>query len=370
MSWDVAIVGAGPAGLAAALEARRVGCSVVVLERHTLPVDKACGEGLMPSGLAALQRLGVRARIPSDDCSPFEAIRWIQEDGRFVEGELPPPGGLGIRRVALGAALVAVAREVGVDLREGTTLRSHAIDATGVSLQTDSGELRAKLLVAADGLHSPLRKAERLERPHTGPSRFGLRQHFAVRPWAPRVEVHFTTGAEAYVTPAGTGRIGIALLWEDGAFPGRLGFDEILARFPLLAEKVRGAAPDSEPRGAGPLRQDVSGRVKDRFVLLGDAAGYVDAITGEGLTLGFDAARALAKVLPEALALGATAAALRPYEVSVSAAFDTYARISSRLVWLARHPALRRALLNRLIEHPSWFERALRSAAQAQISRA
>jgi len=262
VTWDVAIVGGGPAGLAAALEARRVGCSVVVLERQSLPVDKACGEGLMPSGLAALERLGVRERIPAADCSPFAAIRYVQEDGRFVEGRLPAPGGLGIRRVALAQAMSARAREQGVELREGTALRAHAIDQDGVTLHTDSGPLRAKLLVAADGLNSPLRKSMQLEKRHYGPVRFGLRQHFAIKPWGARVEVHFTAGAEAYVTPAGAERIGIAFLWEDGSLSGRVGFDHLLARFPALAERVKGATVDSEPRGAGPLRHDVVSRSK------------------------------------------------------------------------------------------------------------
>lgn len=363
MTWDVAIVGGGPSGLAAALEARRVGCSVVVLERHELPADKACGEGLLPAGLAALDRLGVRSRIAADDCAPFEAIRYVQEDGRFVEGRLPAPGGLGIRRLALSTALADQAREAGVELLEGSALRSHAIDADGVTLQTDHRELRAHLLVAADGLHSALRKAEGLEVAHDGPVRFGLRQHFAIEPWGPRVEAHFTAGLEAYVTPAGPRRIGVAFLWEDGVLPGKLSFSQLLAYFPALAQKLAGAPPDSDPRGAGPLRHDVSRRVKDRFVLLGDAAGYVDAITGEGLSLGFTAAATLAQVLPQALAAGATAASLEPYERAVAAAFDGYARLAGRLVWIARRPWLRRLIINRLIAHPSWFEQGLHSAA-------
>ncbi len=365
MIWDVAIVGAGPAGLAAAIEARRAGCSVVVLERHSIPVDKACGEGLMPQGLAALERMGVRAKIPEEDCSPFSAIRYVQEDGRFVEGRLPAPGGLGIRRVALAQAMADRAREAGVDLYEGSALRSHTIDDDAVTLQTDAREVRAQLLVAADGLHSPLRKAEGLEVPHRGAVRFGLRQHFAVVPWAPRVEVHFAAGAEAYVTPAGARRVGIAFLWEDGAIAGKVAFSELLARFPALAQKLKGAAPDSEVRGAGPLRHDVARRVKNRFVLLGDAAGYVDAITGEGLCLGFAAAAAFGAVLPAALAAKATAASLAPYERAVSKAFNSYARLASRLIWIARRPWLRRVVINRLIENPTWFEWGLQEAAAA-----
>ncbi len=365
MIWDVAIVGGGPAGLAAALEARRAGCSVVVLERHPLPVDKACGEGLMPAGLAALERLGVRARIAADDCAPFDAIRYVQEDGRYVEGRLPVPGGLGIRRLALATAMVEAARDAGVELLEGSALRSHTFEPGGVRLDTDSRELEARLLVAADGLHSPLRKAEQMEVPHTGAVRFGLRQHFVGTPWGPRVEVHFANGAEAYITPAGKNRIGVAFLWEDGALPGKVGFPELLARFPAIAEKLRDATPDSEVRGAGPLRHDVPRRVKDRFVLLGDSAGYLDAITGEGLTLGFSAAAALGKNLPDALAANATAASLQPYERAVAADFDAYATQAARLVWVARRPWLRRFVLNQLISHPRWFESGLQHVAAA-----
>ncbi len=361
MIWDVAIVGAGPAGLAAALEARGVGCSVVMLERRGVPVDKACGEGLMPAGLAALERLGIRARIPAADCAMFTTIRYVQENGRFVDGRLPAPGGLGIRRVALARAMAGRARELGVHLIDDCELRAHAIDDDGVTLLAGGRELRARLLVAADGLHSPLRRAERLEGPQSGPIRFGVRQHFAMAPWGHRVEVHFAAGAEAYVTPAGTRRIGVAFLWEGRKGLEKVGFGSLLERFPVLAAQLKDAPVESEPRGAGPLRHDVPRRVKDRFVLLGDAAGYVDAITGEGLSLGFAAAAALAAVLPNALATGATADSLQPYELSVARAFAAYSRRTGALLWLARRPRLRRMLIDRLSAHPSWFEWLLRN---------
>ena len=359
MIFDVAIVGGGPAGLAAALEAHRAGCSVVVLERQSSPVDKACGEGLMPSGLTLLEKLGVRAKIPADECSAFTSIRYVQEDGSAVEGRLPAPGGLGIRRVALARAMADRVREVGITLHEDSAVRSHEIDDAGVTLQTDARELRARLLVAADGLHSPLRKAEGMEVPHDGPVRYGLRQHFALKPWAPRVEVHFPDGAEAYLTPDAAKRLGVAFLGEQGAVR-KASFPELLARFPRVAALLGNAPADSEVRGAGPLRHDVPVRVKDRFVLLGDAAGYVDAITGEGLSLAFQAAAALGAVLPSALP-DARAHALKPYEDAVGAAFTQYAALASQLVWVARRPWLRRFVLNRLVAHPAWFDRALQA---------
>ena len=356
--FDIGVAGGGPAGLALAIEASGLGLSTVVLERQAFPVDKACGEGVMPAGLSALDRLGVLEHLDRDECAPFRAIAWIQEDGRTVVGQLPGRGGLGIRRLGLHRAMVDRARAAGVTLLEETALRSHAIDDTGVSLRCDSGEHRVKVLVAADGLHSQLRKAEGLEVAASGPRRFGLRQHLKAA-WAPRVEVHFAPGVEAYVTPAGRERVGVAFLWTDGALPVKAEFGTLLAHFPALNEVLGGAPVLSEARGAGPLLQRVKKRVKDRFVLLGDAAGYVDAITGEGLSLGFSAAHLLAELLPEAVRRSGAASALAAYERVMERAFRRYAWLAGSLVWVAGRPSLRRFALNRLSDAPAFFTWAL-----------
>lgn len=366
MRFDVAIVGGGPAGLAAGIEARQRGLTAVVLERQAFPVDKACGEGLMPGGLVALERLGVLPLLDRGECWPFEAIRYVQEDGRFVDGRLPAPGGLVIRRLALSHAMVDRARAVGVDVREKTGVRAHVIAADGVRLTTDAGDLEASLLVAADGLHSPLRRAEGLELAAHGPTRHGLRRHFAIAPWGHRVEVHFAAGAEAYVSPSGPNRVGLVFLWQEGAFAEKASFEGLLAKFPALAERVRGAPFLSEARGAGPLRQEVSRRTKARFVLLGDAAGYVDAITGEGLMLAFESARALGETLQAAVQAG-TVESLAPYERAVARAFAPYARLAGGLVWAAGRPRLRRFLVNRLIASRGLFTWALARAVSPTL---
>lgn len=362
MTSDLAIVGGGPAGLAVAVEAALRGFSATVFERRAGPVDKACGEGLMPAGLAALERLGVLSLLDRAETAAFTSITWVQEDGRSVVGRLPAPGGLGVRRLALAAAMQRRARELGVTVHGGCQVRSHRLDPDGVTLATDAGEVRARLLVAADGLHSPLRHAEGLDRPWSGPRRFGLRRHVAMRPWSSSVEVHFTPGVEAYVTPAGTHRVGLAFLWEDGQVPAPASYEKLLARFPRLRARLADAPWDSEPRGAGPFRQSATRRTKDRFVLVGDAAGYVDAITGEGLSLAFAGAAALAQALPAALAQGACASSLAPYERAMSHAFARYARVAGLLVWTARRPALRRFVVDRFIAAPRLFEWALAHA--------
>jgi flavin-dependent dehydrogenase len=131
----------------------------------------------------------------------------------------------------------------------------------------------------------------------------------------------------------------------------------MLARFPLLKEQLGGAPPDSKAVGAGSLLQRVHGSVRGRLVLLGDAAGYVDAITGEGLSLAFDQARVLGALLPGALA---EPRELQAYEVASRRAFRGYARLASSLVAMARRPALRRVALDRLIANPALFAFALR----------
>ena len=356
MIWDVAIVGGGPGGLGAAIELRSRGCSVIVLDRQRGPVDKACGEGLMPAGLAALRSWEVR--IPPAETGRFTAIRYVQEDGRHVEAPLPAPGGLGVRRLALHQAMAARVASAGAEVLEACTVSGHRQTHDGVELDTEAGMIRAKLVVAADGLHSPLRKAAGLEdEAGSGPRRFGLRQHFALQPWGERVEVHYADGLEAYVTPAGANRVGIAFLWEDGRVAPPISFDAMLARFPVLKQQLERAPADSKPIGAGPLLQRVHGMVRGRLVLLGDAAGYVDAITGEGLSLAFDQAKLLGRLVKGALS---EPRELSEYERESKRAFSAYARLASGLVAMARRPALRRAAINRLIANPSLFAFALR----------
>ncbi|MDC0713066.1 NAD(P)/FAD-dependent oxidoreductase [Stigmatella sp. ncwal1] len=357
-TYDVAIAGGGPAGLAVAITAAQRGLATVVLERASLPVDKACGEGLMPAGLEVLERLGARALLDDSGCSPFVGIRYVQEDGSTAEGLLPAPGGLGVRRVSLVSALGERARAVGVELRERTVVQSHRRTGTGLELETSEGAVSARFLVAADGLGSPLRRAEGLEVEVTGARRFGLRQHFKVAPWTPFVEVHFASGVEAYVTPAGPGRVGLAFLWENGSLE-HVSFEGLLARFPTLVERLGSAEPDSKARGAGPLERLARARVADRFALVGDAAGYVDAVTGEGLSLAFTCAEALGQLLPEALVKGAARDTLLPYERTFQRTFRKYAWMAKALLVLARRPRLRRPVVRGLGRSPRLFEHIL-----------
>jgi flavin-dependent dehydrogenase len=351
---DVIVVGGGPAGLAVGAEAARRGLDALVLERRPLPADKACGEGLLPAGVRALEAMGALPHLDPGGFSKVRAIRWIQEDGSSAEARLPPPGGLGVRRLALSAALLARARELGAEVRDGVAVESHRREKGGVTVRITGGEvIEGRLLVAADGLGSAIREREGLGRPARGPRRFGLRRHYTIAPWTDAVEVHFARGAEAYLTPTGPRRVGLAFLFEEGVAPD---YEELLARFPRLSARLAGVSPASALAGAGPFAREASTRVLDRLVLAGDAGGYVDAITGEGVSLALEEARVLGELLPGALALDAVRETLLPWERAVRARHRRHAAVTRLVLSMARRPRLRRTAVGILGRAPGLFD--------------
>lgn len=276
---DLLIIGGGPVGLVAALRAAHAGLSVTVLEPRRGPVDKACGEGLMPAALDRLAQVGA-------DPAGRDLTGIVYTDGRRrVSAPLTRPG-RGVRRTVLHAALLEAADRAGVRLRQARVTRVEPGDAGDPArparvVTSDGQELTAPFVVAADGLHSAARRTLGLERPAGPRRRFGLRAHYAVAPWSDAVEVHWGRDAEAYVTPVAEDLVGVALLCRA---PAR--WDVTWRDFPELAGRLAGREQTSAVRGAGPLRQRVRSTVRGRVLLVGDAAGYVDALTGEGLTLG------------------------------------------------------------------------------------
>jgi flavin-dependent dehydrogenase len=369
---DLLVIGGGPAGLATAIRARQLGLAVTLADARRPPIDKACGEGLMPDGAALLRLLGVV--LPAERCRPFRGIRYVA-DGVAVEGLFPGEPGLGVRRVDLHLALVRRAEAAGVDLRWG--VRAAALERNGDFVaSTRDGLLRARWLVAADGLHSPLRRAAGLEGPPARHRRFGLRRHYAVAPWTDQVEVHWSDGIEAYITPVGENLVGVALLRScprrpepssGASWPRRAPdprspyepcradssptFDRLLRRFPELAERLAASPVASRERGAGPLEQRTRGVVRGNLALVGDAAGYVDALTGEGLSLAFHDAFAVAGAVARGELWRYAAAHRRIARVPVA--------LTRLALFIERRPRLRRRVMRALSADPRLFRALL-----------
>jgi flavin-dependent dehydrogenase len=337
---DVVIAGGGPAGLATALRARLAGLEVVVLEAAGPEIDKACGEGLMPDGAEVLAGLGVD--LEGLETRAFRGIRYTDGDV-IAEGRFPGAPGLGIRRTVLHRALSRRATEIGVDLRWGT--RVAALADGGFA--TDDGVVRGRWLVGADGRTSRVRKWAGLDGRRATRRRLGLRRHYAVAPWTDLVEVNWHDRCEAYVTPVGEELIGVAMLFEGGPSD----FDALLARFPKLQGRLAGAPIASTDRGAGPLEQRCRRVTRDNIILVGDAAGYLDAITGEGLALAFrQAEAAVAAMLDGRLARYASAhQRIVRYPTAVT----------RLLLEVERRPGLRRRVILSLARDPSLMSRFL-----------
>jgi flavin-dependent dehydrogenase len=340
---DVLIAGGGPAGLATAIRCAQAGLEVTVAEPRAGPIDKACGEGLMPAAVAGLDAIGV-----DPGGWPLRGIRYLDErhqaDGLFRGGT-----GLGLRRTELHAALGLRARELGVSV---VPVRVGAFGQDGECVR--AAGLTARYLVAADGLHSPIRRACGLESPVPGPgrsgARYGLRRHYRVAPWTSMVEVYWSAGSEAYVTPVAADLVGVAILGgrgggtssgggtlPDGGTPAGGGFEARLAAFPALRERLAGAEPASTVRGAGPLRQDVRHRVCGRVLLVGDASGYLDALTGEGISVALAQAAVLAPCLRDG----------RPadYERAWRRVSRKSRLLTAGLLWSRRQPLLGRQIV-------------------------
>jgi flavin-dependent dehydrogenase len=340
-STDVFVVGGGPAGLAVAIAARQQGLRVVVADGAKPPIDKACGETLMPDAISALERLGVA--VPAADASHLRGVRFLTS-GLSAETAFPSAAsGLSIRRTKLHRIMTERALAVGADLLWQNTV-------TGISgqyVQLGTRSIRTQWIVGADGANSRVRRWANLDAHSHTRLRYAFRRHYRVAPWSDCIEIYWGKHAQGYATAASNQEVCVAVASHDP----ELRLEDSLPAFPELNARLRGAETVSAERGSVTANRKLKRVWRGNVALIGDASGTVDAITGEGLGLSFSQSVVLANCF--------RSGDLAAYQAA-------HRRLASRPLWMARlmlmlegRPGFQRRTLQVLRRRPELFRKLL-----------
>jgi len=340
-STDVFVIGGGPAGLAAAIAARQQGFRVIVADGARPPIDKPCGEALMPDAIAALQELGVAVTVAENHL--LRGVRFLS-CGRFAEADFPDEvRGLSVRRIALHRIMMERASELGVDL----LWQNPVTRVSGAEVHLDDRTIRSRWIVAADGVNSRVRRWAKLEAYSRSSLRYTFRRHYRVRPWTDRMEIYWGRHSQGFANPVNREEVCVAVASSNP----RLRLEEALGEFPDLCARVRGADVTSTERGSITANRTLKQVWRGNVALIGDASGTVDAITGEGLGLCFRQALVLARSL--------RSGNLAPYQAA-HRRLALRPRLMARLMLaLDGRPRLQRRSIEVFRRHPNIFRRLL-----------
>lgn len=288
---DVLVVGAGPAGAAAGLAARRRGLDVLVVDKATFPRDKTCGDGLTTAALRLLEQLGIDLRALPGYMAVRETVL-VGPDGRRVSLPLADDGDHAavVPRVELDAAIVDTARRSGVEVRDGVAVTGIDVNGDGVTATTGDGSIHARFLIAADGHYSFVRRCLRDAAPPDLGTWHAFRQYFRGVD-DPRLYVLFEPDllpgyAWVFPLPEGRANVGFGVLRRPGMTGKELNarWRELLGRPSVRTVLGPAAEPEATHRAWPiPASFEYDALADGRVLYVGDAANVVDPLTGEGI---------------------------------------------------------------------------------------
>ncbi len=361
VSCEVLVVGAGPAGCAAAIFLKERGHDVLLIDAARFPRDKVCGEGVSPEAWRLLRAVGAAERVRARSPHPLRGMRLTSPDGTSFVGEYgrDREPGFALRRLDLDLALLETARAKGVAVAEDTRATELHIEdgvVCGVSMSAGGGpETRcaARLVVAADGRDSLVARRLGLLHAHQTLRKFAVRGHFeGVLGLSDYGEMHVGGGGYCGIAPLSSSAANVAFVLDRREF-AKAGGDvegfylETLKRWPRIAERLAGARLAAPPKAIGPLALEARGVSAPGAVLVGDAAGFYDPFTGEGVTLALRSAEIAAEVVSGALREGTTRN-LTAYDRARAAATRDKFRLNRLLQFVVEWPALSNAVAARL----------------------
>ena len=365
--WDAVIVGGGPAGTSCAITLAGLGARVALLDKARFPRVKPCAEYANPEALAVLERLGLRGRVEAAGAVVFGGMRMISPGGHELSIDFQRDAGryaLGLSRYRLDALAIERCREVGVDVLEGAHVRDvlregDAVTGVGASARGVAHEWRGRVVVGADGHHSAIARLLELDRPPRWPRRIGLAAHLENFPLRGGLgEMHVGTRGYCGMAPQEDGRVNAAMVVDLARFEHRncavdAFFDAELRAYPAMTERIAAAPRVTPVRGVGPLARRVRRVYGAGFLLAGDAAGFFDPFTGEGIYDALRGGELAAGVIANALTRGdVSAAGLAPYASARRTEFASKRRAALLVQAFVRAPRLLDYAVARIAARP------------------